>query len=133
MSMLPAPIIRKNSGWTFQNFLEKANKKYGTLYNYSEIESGVSIRCNNCLYKWSVSLRHRVIKCANCSKRVHWTLEKFLKCAKDIHGDKYDYSAITNTDINNAKNKIRVKCNLCSHKWTPTLNAHINIRTCKKE
>lgn len=61
--------------------------------------------------------------------RRRWTLERFLERAYEIHGDKYNYSAITPDHINGYRSKVPLTCNTCSYEWTPTINDHIYCKS----
>ena len=62
-------------------------------------------------------------------RRSKYTLELFLEKAREIHGDKYDYSQITVDDVKGCKSKVPVICNRCSYSWNPTINDHINSKS----
>lgn len=59
-----------------------------------------------------------------------YTLPIFLERARIIHGDKYDYSQITDAHIVNKRSKIPIKCNTCLHEWTPTVDSHMSGQNC---
>lgn len=64
------------------------------------------------------------------TKRIgKWTLPLFLERAREIHGDKYDYSQITSEHIRGQKSYIPIRCIRCSYRWSPTIDGHINGRT----
>jgi len=122
--------------WTLEKFLKKAKTIHGDKYDYSNIKefhiknnkSKVEIKCNKCNHIWYPSITNFILeksKCI-CYKINKLTLEKFLEKAKTIHGDKYDYSNIKETDIINCYSKIKIKCNKCDYIWnTTTAGSHI--------
>ena len=61
--------------------------------------------------------------------RLHWTLERFLERSSEIHGDKYDYNAITPEHITGYRSKVPLSCNTCFNEWTPTINDHIYCKS----
>jgi len=54
-----------------------------------------------------------------------WTKDLFLRRAKEIHGDKYDYNNIKEQDIINYLSKLLVICKKCQYSWKPTIQSHI--------
>ena len=98
---------------TTETFNEKARKIHGDKYDYSKVEyvdsyTKVCIICpihgefwqrpNNHLNGWG---------CIKCSSNEKKTNESYSKAAREIYGDKYDYSKINY--INN-KTKIEIIC-----------------------
>lgn len=57
-----------------------------------------------------------------------YNLNIFLVRAKEIYGDKYDYSQIKEQDINGVNSLIIIRCKNCNYQWTSTINNHINIK-----
>jgi very-short-patch-repair endonuclease len=57
------------------------------------------------------------------------TLEEYLQRARDLHGNKYDYSLIKKEDItNDLSTKVNIICIVCTCKWIITLGVHIMIK-----
>lgn len=123
--------------WTLERFIEKSIKIHGYGHDYSQItqihiincKSHVPIKCNTCQYQWSPSITSYInskIGCPDCAGVIPWSLERFIKKAVKIHGNKYDYSQITSHHIDGQKSQIPVKCNICQYQWTPTVFDHIN-------
>lgn len=125
--------------YTLPIFLERATDINGDKYDYSEIteqhindgvRSHVPIICNTCQYRWASSINHHINKkggCPNCAGVAPWTFERFLIKAKTTHGDKFDYSQVTEHHINNGKNsRVPIICNTCEYTWEPTIFSHIN-------
>lgn len=96
---------------TTESFIKECINKYGknkfdySLVNYQNSNKNVSIKCNDCGVIREVtptSFLKNINGCLECSKKVNVkekkesikinSLEKFLYAAKNIHGDKYDYS-----------------------------------------
>jgi len=61
-------------------------------------------------------------------KGVKWTLETFLRSAKIIHGDSYDYSKVTEKHMK-TQTLLPLTCNICGYEWTPVFSVHINRRS----
>lgn len=55
---------------------------------------------------------------------MRWSLERFLREAKQVHGDKYDYSKVTEPLA--LALHIPITCRACGKLWTPTLGSHVN-------
>ena len=56
------------------------------------------------------------------------TTEQFIKEAKQIHGDKYDYSLV---DYKKALEKVKIKCNKCGLIFEKTPSKHLSGQGCK--
>lgn len=55
-------------------------------------------------------------------KRINkYTLSVFLERAKEVHGDKYDYSLVREEHIKISRSKVPVICKLCNHTWSPVI------------
>lgn len=98
---------------TFDDFVERANKIHNNKYKYKfkdlksqhekviiicpihgEFEQGIQSHLNGC-------------GCPKCSKYRKKTKEMFIDEARNIHGDKYDYSKVCYKTI---KDKITIIC-----------------------
>jgi len=51
------------------------------------------------------------------------TTEEFIERAREIHGDKYDYS---NVVYINARSNVYITCNMCNHVFNQTPDHHVN-------
>ena len=141
MTTVTTQISRKyNARWTLQTFLLRAKEIHGDKYNYSLINSNhiknkysyVPVQCNQCLYQWLPSVHGHISSkngCPSCAGNIGWDLTRFIMIAKNIHGDKYDYSLISESDIKNAHSKPTIKCNLCVYQWNPTIINHIHNKS----
>jgi cytochrome c2 len=122
---------RKN---TLEDFIEKATQVHGAKYDYSKVlytrgtekviitckEHGEYLQCpNKHLYGQGC------IKCAGVIKK---TNDTFIKQAKSIHGDKYDYSI---TEYKTAKILINITCKK-GHVFTTMPNTHLHGGGCVK-
>lgn len=82
-----------------------------------------------CSYKWRPTIGNHIYRkscCPNCSGKALWTFDRFILKAKEVHGDKYDYSEIIPDDIQGVKSHIMIICKTCNHKWSPSIGNHIN-------
>lgn len=104
---------------TTEDFVKKAIEVHGDKYNYDEVVylnaiSNIKIYCkyhNNYFYQ-RPSNHLSGAGCKECghkdsSSKQSFTTEEFIKKAKQLHGDTYDYS-ITNYD--SFSNKVEIIC-----------------------
>ena len=54
------------------------------------------------------------------------TTKEFIKRAKELHGDKYDYS---NTEYKHSAENVEIKCNDCQEVFKIIASNHINIKS----
>jgi ribosomal protein S27E len=132
--------LKNRTKFTLENVLRRGYETHGNAFDYSDImyedihgrNSRISVTCNRCKHKWFPTIHSHIVmknKCPNCSKNLKWTLERFLIRAKEVNGEKYDYSLITNKHVKGNKSHIPVKCNMCDYQWSPTVNNHITRKT----
>lgn len=119
------------------NFVIKANKIHNNFYNYDKViyvhsNNEVLITCpihNDFLQKASNHLQGK--GCSKCGilsiiKKKQWTLDKFIKKAKEIHKDKYDYSLFEYKG--NHQLKIKIICK--NHGiFEQSIDTHINQKS----
>lgn len=72
--------------------------------------------CNN-----PISERNKVL-CNSCSD-LKFTTPKFIKKAKEIHGEKYDYSSIKETSIKNVM--LNLLCKACNETFRASYTSHV--------
>ena len=122
-----------------EEFIEKARKQHGDKYDYSKVKyvNGGSKICIICpksehdefLQIPSSHLSGRGCpKCANEAKREKLTPSKedFIKKARKVHGDKYDYSKV---EYVNSKTKVCIICSEHGDFWQ-TPNDHLGVHSC---
>ena len=112
-----------------ENLIEKAKKIHGDKYDYSKIEyvnynKKVEIICpiHGSFFQ---SLRHHITRghgCPNCNGGISLTTEQFIKKAKKIHGDKYDYSK---SNYINANTPVEIICKTHNESFWQTPHTHI--------
>ena len=107
-----------------KNFIQRAKEIHGDKYDYSKVifknvDTKVCIICPVHGEFWQTPYNHlKGHGCSKCgkikmwNKRIKTTTEQFIQKAKEIHGDKYDYSKVNY--INN-----RTKVCIISHKINP--------------
>lgn len=94
------PKCAKTVSMDKEEFIEKARKVHGNKYDYSKVvikksDDKVCIICPKHGEFWqTVSAHLRGRGCIMCSKNKKLTNEEFIERAKQVHGEKYDYSKV---------------------------------------
>ena len=118
-----------------EEFIQKANEVHGNKYDYSKVEyvnnrTKVCIICPEHGEVWQTPHNHLSGQgCPKCGvEKQTSTKEEFIKKAKEIHGDKYDYSKV---DYSNAHTKV---CIICPNygEFLQTPNNHLRGHGCPK-
>ena len=126
----------KSKSLTQEEFISKAKEIHGDKYDYGLVEyknnrTNVRIICpvhGEFLQTPSVHLTGAGCKkCFLDSRRK--TQEDFVAQAKEIHGDKYDYSE--SVYISN-HSKLLIHCNQCGRDFWQAPNAHLAGKGCAK-
>ena len=103
---------------TTKDFVEKAKKVHGDKYDYSKVKYvnsiiKVSIICpiHGEFYQRPIE-HNRGCECPTCAKikcrqKMSDTKENFIKKAKGVHGERYDYS---NVEYTNSYTKVSIIC-----------------------
>lgn len=118
---------------TTENFIYNAIKVHGVYYNYSKTEyinarTKVCIICPEHGEFWQIPFAHlRGQGCPNCSGR-NMDNELFIGKAKEVHGDKYDYSKVNYV---NSKDKVCIICPEHGEFWQSPAK-HLYGRGCPK-
>ena len=91
----PKNALRK----TTEDFIRRAREIHGDKYDYSKANyvnayTKVCIICPEHGEFWQSPTGHIAMKegCPKCNNRDDYTQETWIKKAKEVHGDKYDYS-----------------------------------------
>lgn len=99
---------------TTEQFIEEARKVHGDKYDYSKVryvntDTRVEITCRKCGYTFMQQpYAHLQGKgCGMCNGGLKKTTDAFIKKAKEVHGDKYDYSKV---EYVNRLTKIQIIC-----------------------
>jgi len=96
-----------------EKFLEKAKIKHDNIYDYSLVSyissrTKIKIICKkHGIFNQEPSNHLRGQGCPKCAGVKKYTLLEFLEKAKNVHGNKYDYSLV---EYKNNKTKIKVIC-----------------------
>lgn len=120
-----------------EEFIEKAIKVHGNKYDYSKVDyhgSQVKVRII-CHEKDENGIEHgeflqtpqghlRGNTCPKCANKTRGrffrnTRDKFIEKAKEIHGDKYDYSKV---EYVNANTKVCIICPIHGEFWMIPIN-----------
>lgn len=116
-------------------FKKEAKKIHGTKYIYDESEyvscdTKLKIICPIHGEFWQTPYHHIHDKngCPKCAKNLIYATEEWVKHAKEIHGDKYDYSKARYID---SQTKICIICPKHGEFWQKPIN-HINGCGCPK-
>ena len=116
-----------SSKLTMEEFIEKAKKVHGDKYDYSKVEykgnkTKVCIICPEHGEFWQTPNAHLLGQgCPRCSKKM-FDKDSFIECARNIHGDKYDYSKV---EYKGNKTKVCIICPEHGEFWQ-TPSCHIN-------
>jgi hypothetical protein len=124
---------------TKEEFVEKSRKIYGDKYDYSKVEyKNVNTKvCIICPIHGEFEQRpdhffngHGCPKCGNQSAgdKLRKSRDEFIQKAKEVHGDKYDYSKV---EYIKAKKKVCIICPIHGEFWQ-TPDAHLNGSKCPK-
>ena len=119
-----------------EEFIKKARKVHGNKYDYSKVEykglcKKVCIICPEHGEFWQSPVNHLSGRgCSKCNKYKNYfdTTEEFIKKAREVHGDKYDYSKVKYV---NHTTKVCIICPEHGEFWT-TIHRHLNGAICNK-
>lgn len=117
---------------TTEEFIRLARAKHGDKFDYSMVtyvntKTPVKIKCNDCGYVFEQTPQDHLqaTVCPRCNRpNYKMTFEEFLTKAREIHGDKYDYTRVKeNWDKikNIQKENVEIWCKIhgCYFKQTP--------------
>lgn len=101
-----------------ENFIEKAKLKHKNKYDYSKTvyngcKNKIIIICPEHGEFLQIPNNHLQGQgCPICSGKIKKTTEQFIKEAKEIHQNEYDYSLVK---YKNAKTKVKIICKKCGN------------------
>ena len=126
---------------SFETFLKKALKIHGSKYDYSKVVwkntyTKITIICPIHGEFTQVPQNHIRLKCGcrKCGREIakskvnKYNTEYFLKHAKKVHGNKYDYSK---SQCFNATDKVEINCPVHG-KFKQIANQHLQGHGCPK-
>ena len=98
---------------SLKKFINDSKQIHGNKYDYSMvnyIKSGLNIKIickEHGIFEQTPSTHLAGYGCAKCSNCYNYNTEEFIKKAKIVHGDKYDYST---TKYINKRTKLSIIC-----------------------
>ncbi len=121
---------------TKEEFIEKSKKKHGDRYDYSNIPTNMKYRDKifiNCkihgLFQQTVG-NHlcgaNCPKCGSIKRNKIYGKDEFIRKAREVHGDKYDYSKV---DYVNTRTKVYIIDKKNGGFWQ-TPNSHLSGHGC---
>jgi len=123
---------RYSRRYTSTKFIKKAKQIHGDKYDYSLVEYvhnaiKIKIICPNHGIFIQLPSNHlnRKSGCPQCTGLTILTITEFIEKAKQIHGDKYDYSLV---DYKNNRTKIKIICPKHGI-FEQTPNSHLSKKT----
>lgn len=127
----------RNKGYNTEIFKKLAKKKHGDAYGYDKVlykgsKQKIKIYCNNCknyfLQAPVLHLRGHGCRCHQIGRESgkKFTTEEFVKKAKAVHGDNFDYKE---TKYINARTKVKIFCNNCKNFVYTVPDSHINKKS----
>lgn len=123
-----------------EEFIEKAHKVHGEQYDYGEVlyehsKKPVKILCkkHNVYFMQTPNAHLRGAGCPLCGrektiKGKTWTTERFIKAAREVHGDAYDYSKVVYVKTSQ---KVCIICKRCGREFWQTPNSHLAGHGCE--
>jgi G:T-mismatch repair DNA endonuclease (very short patch repair protein) len=126
-------LVSKKLQVNHEDFVKKANKIHKNKYKYPDPYLGnkkkIKILCPKHGEIMQTPENHLLGSgCGKCSGRYKKSIKDFIKDAKKIHGEKYDYSL---ANYKNNKEKINIVCKKHGL-FRQTPNEHLNKKGCKK-
>ena len=128
--------------FTTDSFISEAKKIHGDKYDYSKVnyvnhKTKICIICHKLNddgtehgETWQLPYSHlNGVGCKVCSHRIQYTTDTYIKRAKEVHGNKFDYSKVKYI---NKKTKISIKCNKCGNEFEIYPLSHLQGFDCKK-
>ena len=128
------PKCSKNKKITTEEFITRAKEVHGDKYNYSKVvytnsEKKVCVICPEHGEFWQNPLSHLSgCGCPKCNGNAKITTDDFVTRAKEIHGNKYDYSKV---EYINSKTPVCIICPQHGEFWQEPSN-HLSGQGCPK-
>lgn len=115
----------KNKTFTKEEFVKRAKVAHGDKYDYSladymNSQTKIEIVCPEHGAFWQVPNSHlQGCGCMRCARKNFGSYhklakEEFIKRAREIHGNKYDYSLV---DYVNSQTKVKIICPIHGEFW----------------
>lgn len=101
---------------SLDDFIKGANlidRNIDIIDNYESMSKPLKFKCKNCGYEWE-TLPSKIQAgegCPKCANKIKPTKEEIIKKAREIHGEKYDYSLVNMEEATNENHyKIKIIC-----------------------
>ena len=126
--------VHTNQSNKKEGFIQKAKEIHGDKYDYSKVEyinnhTKVCIICPEHGEFWQKPIHHTQGKgCPYCGGTKKLTTKEFVEKAKQIHGDRYDYSKV---EYKTTETKVCIICPQHGEFWQ-TPHAHLAGQNCPK-
>lgn len=129
--------------YTHEEYINELAKRKPTievLGTYTKLKGRLRFRCKVCGHEWETTadqvLNHS--GCDICARKIRAqkrrkTTEVFIEQAKQIHGDKYDYSEV---NYINERTTVKIRCKKHDYWFMQTPGKHLQgcgCRLCMKE
>lgn len=115
---------------TTEQFIKKAKAVHGDCYDYSQVEyvrshDHVKIRCPvHDIFEQTPNSHLNGHGCDKCGGTATVTTEEFIAAARQVHGDRYDYSLV---DYVNNRTEVTIICPV-HNTFLQTPDSHINAK-----
>jgi len=125
------PLCSKRKKYAINEIIEEAKKVHGCKYNYEKSvyinkNTKIKIYCNSCnenFFQTPYSHINNKQGCPSCHGNKKMNTIEFIKKAKKIHGDKYNYEKALYT---NSNKNINIFCNSCNKYFYQLPNNHLS-------
>lgn len=121
--------------YTTKTFIEKAKAIHGDLYGYDAVEytnnhTKIKVFCKHCKKYFEILPSNHLCSrgCSHSRSTRALTLEEFIRRAKEIHGDKYDYNEVKHKNMHT---KVKIFCKKCKKYFYQTPDKHLQGHDCK--
>lgn len=122
-------------------FLKRAHEAHGDKYGYEEAEyNGTNTKLKiNCPFHgefWQTPNNHYKFGCLECgreavSKAKRKSFEEFVKDARKVHGNKYNYDQESYDNRTSGHDKCLIHCNTCGRDFWQDPSKHLVGEGCK--
>lgn len=122
-----------------QEFIEKATNKHGAGYNFDEFvyinsktKGWITHETCGTRFERNPSCHIDSVGCPKCARKMmsdkmRKKPDEFIRKAKEIHGDEYDYSKVVYVSTNTKVNIIHIKC---GNTFEQTPKSHLKGSSC---
>jgi hypothetical protein len=94
--------------------------------SYTKWHGKINVKCLSCQSNFTIMCvdHAKGQGCVGCHKRCKVDTEEFVRRAKQMHGDAYDYSRVNYADM---MSKVDIRCVKCGSWFKQLPNNHVNI------